>query len=311
MKFQQRALLIALFGICSAAGVSSAQSAAVSNASAPAGTADTAAAPAPALPALSASQIVEKNLAARGGSAAWRSIQSVVYSGSLDAGRVRPDNGIHPSTTERLIDKPGKSTKPGQAPEQHLTGVDEGTPVSLPYTLYMKRPGKQRVEVKFKDETLIQTYDGKNGWKLQPYLHRGVLPFTAEEMKKAQQFQDIDGPLFDYAAKGTKVELDGTDRVNGNPAYRLKLTLKSGDVRHIWIDAASFLDVQVDGVRRLNGHDVPQYTALSDYRSINGVKLPFLMDTRTAGLPDHEKIVVEKATLNPKIDDALFGKPNP
>jgi len=311
MKFQQRALFGALFGICCAAGTGAPQAATAAAASADPAKADAAATAAPVLPALSAEQIVQKNLAARGGSAAWRAIQSVVYSGSLDAGRVRPDNGIHPSTTERLIDKPGKSTKPGQAPEQHVTGNDEGTPVSLPYTLYMKRPGKQRVEVKFKDETLIQTYDGKNGWKLQPYLHRGVLPFSAEEMKKAQQFQDIDGPLFDYAAKGTKVDLDGTDRVGGNPAYRLKLTLKGGDVRHIWIDAASFLDVQIDGVRRLNGHEVAQYTALSDYRSVNGVKLPFLMDTRTAGLPDHEKIVVEKAILNPKIDDALFGRPNP
>jgi len=310
MKFQQRALLIALFGVSCVAGTAGALAAnsAVSSGStsAPA----PAPAAAPVLPALTAQQIVEKNLAARGGGAAWRSVQSVVYSGSLDAGRVRPDNGIHPSTTERLIEKPGKSAKPGQAPEQHMTGNDEGTPVSLPYTLYMKRPGKQRVEVKFKDETLIQTYDGKTGWKLQPYLHRGVLPFSAEEMKKAQQFQDIDGPLFDYAAKGTKVNLDGTDLVNGNPAYRLKLTLKSGDVRHIWIDATSFLDVQIDGWRRLNGHDVAQYTALSDYRTVDGVKLPFLMDTRTAGLPDHEKIIVEKATLNPKIDDTLFGKPS-
>jgi hypothetical protein len=310
MKFQQRAVLTALFGLSSVAGTIGAQAATSPTTGAPAVAAAPAVTAAPVLPALSAQQIVEKNLAARGGSTAWRSIQSVVYSGSLDAGRVRPDNGIHPSTTERLIDKPGKSTKPGQAPDQHLSGNDAGTPVSLPYTLYMKRPGKQRVEVKFKDETLIQVYDGKTGWKLQPYLHRGVLPFTAEEIKKARQFQDIDGPLFDYAAKGSKVELDGTELVDGSAAYRLKLTLKSGDVRHIWIDAASFLDVQIDGVRRLNGHEVAQYTAMSDFRSVDGVKLPFLMDTRTAGLPDHEKIVVEKATLNPKIDDKLFGKPN-
>lgn len=270
-----------------------------------------AAAPAgPALPSLTAEQIVQKNIAARGGAGAWKAIQSISYTGSLDAGRVRPDNGLHPSATERLLDKPGKSTKAGQAPAQHLSDAEAGTPVSLPYALYMQRPNKQRVELKFKDETLVQVYDGKAGWKLQPYLRRGVLPFSAEELRKARDFQEIDGMLVDYAAKGSKVALDGTDVVEGKPAYRLKVTLKNGDVRRVWIDAQSFLDVQVDGARRLNGHEVAQYTAMRDYRSVNGVLVPFLMETRTDGQTEREKIVVEKVALNPKFDAGFFSKPN-
>ena len=128
-------------------------------------------------------------------------------------------------------------------------------------------------------------------------------------MKKAQQFQEVDGPLVDYAAKGTTVTLDGTDLVDNRPAYRLKLRFKSGDVRRL-IDAASFLDVQIDGARRLNGRPATQYTTLSDFRRVDGITVPYVMETRTEGLPDREKIVVERVALNPKLDGTLFGKPN-
>jgi len=266
---------------------------------------------APRLPQLSAEQIVERNVAARGGLAAWRSIKAISYSGNLDAGRVRPDNGMNPTSNERLLDKPGKSTKIAQAPEQKPAAVAPGTLVTLPYTLTMQRPNKQRVEVKFKDQLLVQVYDGRQGWKLQPNLNRpGAQPFSSEELKKAQQFQDIDGPLIDAAAKGTKIALAGTDLVDGRPAYRLKLVLKAGGERRVWVDAETFLDVQVDGMRRLNGRQVAQWTALRDYRTVDGIKVPYLMETRTEGLAEREKIVVEKVALNPKLDDSLFGKPD-
>ena len=264
----------------------------------------------PSLPSLSVDQIVAKNVAARGGAEAWQAINAITYSGTLDAGVVRPDNGLNPASTERLLDKPGRSTKPGQAPANNPHPADAAKPVSLPYTLFMERPAKQRMEIRFKGQTLVQVYDGKTGWKLQPYLNRGgAQPFSAEEIDKAKQFQDIDGPLVNYAAKGTRISLDGTDRVDGRAAYRLKLVLRDGATRRVWIDAATFLDVQVDGSRRFNGHEVAVYTAMRDFRSVANVRVPYEMETRTDGTADREKIVVEKVVVNPKLDDTLFSKP--
>lgn len=265
---------------------------------------------APSLPVLSVAQIVERNVAARGGLAAWRSVHSISYAGTLDAGHVRPDNGLNPASNERLIDKSGRSFKAAQSPDEQAAAADTGVDVTLPYALYMERPNKQRIEVRFQDETLVQVFDGHQGWKLQPYLHRGgALPFSADEMKKAEQFQDIDGPLVDYQAKGTRIALDGTDLVDGHPAYRIKLTLKNGDARRVWIDGQSFLDVQIDGTRRMNGRQVAIYTTLRDFRAVNGLQVPYTMETRTDGIPAREKILVEKVALNPHLDDALFRKP--
>jgi hypothetical protein len=99
----------------------------------------------------------------------------------------------------------------------------------LPFTMDLKRSRKQRLELEFAGKTALQVYDGTNGWKLRPYLNRlEVEPYTDAEKKSAAMQSDIDGPLVDYAAKGTRIELEGNDEVEGCDSHRLKLTMKDG-----------------------------------------------------------------------------------
>src|SRR6201998_1977013 len=81
---------------------------------------------------LTAAQIVEKNVSAKGGLQAWRPVQTISFSGKMDAG--------------------GKAK------------------VQLPFVLEKKRPGKTRIELVFANDTAVQVYDGVNGWKMRPYL---------------------------------------------------------------------------------------------------------------------------------------------
>jgi len=63
--------------------------------------------------------------------------------------------------------------------------------------------------------------------KLRPFLNRReVEAYTADEMKVASMQADLDGPLVDYAAKGTKVELAGMEKVEDRDTYKLTLTMK-------------------------------------------------------------------------------------
>ena len=150
-----------------------------------------------------------------------------------------------------------------------------------------------------------------NGWKVRPFLNRNkVEPFTAAEAKSEAGKPDLDGPLVDYAAKGTKVELEAVEPVEGHDAYKLKLTAKSGDVQHIWIDAQSFLDVKVEGApRRMDGRMHSVFTYQSDFRSVQGVMIPFALETAVDGFRETHKMAIEKVALNPKLDDTLFNKP--
>ena len=192
----------------------------------------------------------------------------------------------------------------------------------LPFLMEMERPRKVRIELQFKGQTAVQVYDGTNGWKVRPFLNRAeVEPYTADELNIASHQEDLDGPLVDYAAKGSNVELDGNEKVEGRDTYKLKVTENSGHVFHIWIDAETFLEAKVEGQpRRLDGNDHPVEIYYRDYRAMDGLTIPFVMETRVLavarnalGLKDTpvppEKIVLDKVVVNPKLDDELFSRP--
>jgi hypothetical protein len=262
-----------------------------------------------ALPAgVSVAQIVEKHVAARGGVKAWHAVQTLSVSGKLDAGT--GDSVKRSATIARQ--GVGASAKRAErtAAQDAAKETAEGQ-VQLPFRLEMKRPRKSRLEIDFAGKTAVQVYDGQNGWKLRPYLNRDdVEPFTAEEAKVQETKADLEPPLVDYAAKGSQVTFERMEQVDGHNAYKLKLTLKNGDVQHIWIDAHSYLDVKVEGVpRRMDGKMRTVWIYQRDFKSVQGVMVPNLYETSNEGSPQTHKMVIESVAVNRALDDARFAKP--
>ncbi|HUD63104.1 MAG TPA: hypothetical protein VMQ17_00925 [Candidatus Sulfotelmatobacter sp.] len=105
---------------------------------------------------------------------------------------------------------------------------------------------------------------------------------TPEELKSASADADLDGLLIDYAAKGSKVERASVDQMQGRSAYNLTVSDKNCNTRHVWVDAETFLEIKVEGTpRRLDGKYHPVSTPLRDYRSCNGLMMPFLLRPRS------------------------------
>ena len=181
----------------------------------------------------------------------------------------------------------------------------------MPILLELKRPRKQRVEIQFQGQTSVQVFDGANGWKLRLFLNRHeVEPYTPDETKAAAFQSDLDGPLVDYASKGTKIDLQGTEKVEGRDNYKLKVTLKNGDTLYDWVDAQTFLETKMSGPqRRMDGKYRNTYTFLRDYRPVQGLTIPFVQETVVEGYKGSHKIVLDNVTVNPKLDEARFTKP--
>jgi len=249
------------------------------------------------VPTLTADQIVAKNIEARGGLQAWRAVQTLSMSGKMDAG-----GNQQPGMKSQKY----KTEMGEQAVNQRPTEQAE-----LPFRLELARGGKSRLEIDFRAQTAVQVFDGTQGWKLRPYLNRReVEPYTPDELKATALQSDLDGPLVDYAAKGTKVELDGTEKVEGRACYRLKLTLKNGQTERLWIDAQTFLEAKIDGTpRRLDGKDHNVEIYYRDYKKVDGLTMPFLTETKVQGVKQTEKISVDKIVVNPKLNPNQFTKP--
>jgi outer membrane lipoprotein-sorting protein len=257
---------------------------------------------------LSAAQIVDKHIAARGGLQAWHEVRTLSVAGKMDAGT--GDSAARSA----ILAKAGAGASVRRPAGGAAAGPEKPTEkpqVQLPFRLEMKRPRKCRLEIDFAGKTAVQVYDGQNGWKLRPYLDRNdVEPFSEQEAKAQSDTGELEGPLVDYAAKGTKIALEGMEPVEGHNAYKLLLTKKSGDVQRIWIDAQSFLDVKIEGIpRRMDGKMHKVWISQRDFRLVQGVMIPFVVETVVEGYRESHKMLIEKVTLNQKLDDAAFGKP--
>ncbi len=117
---------------------------------------------------------------------------------------------------------------------------------------------------------------------------------SAEEVAAQQYELDCAGAfpeLVNYAAKGHTAQLAGTEKVSKVPCYKVKMTLKTGQVVTYFIDTNTFLVKQVEatgdmaanltGFRSLMqayGSNVPKNTKatilVKEYGDFKGVKYP-------------------------------------
>ncbi|MBS0419494.1 MAG: outer membrane lipoprotein-sorting protein [Proteobacteria bacterium] len=241
------------------------------------------------LPSLSVEQIVSRNLQARGGATAWKALSTIAWKGEMGAGASSYEAVTAKGTLERRT----------RAEKQ------------LPFSFEFKRPNKSRLELQFNGQTAVQVFDGSHGYKYRPFMNRTDWEaYSAAELAQASAEPGVDGYLIDYAAKGRKVELEGRDSVENQAAYKLKVTLPGGQVRHVWVDGRTFLETKIEGApRKLDNTLHPVALYLRDYKPEQGLMVPHTLETAVQGVAQTEKISIESVAVNKGLDDARFTKP--
>jgi outer membrane lipoprotein-sorting protein len=213
---------------------------------------------------------------------------------------------------KKAIDARGGIEKIKAVQSERITGrISFAQGIEGTLILELKRPHKLYSEISVEGQKVLRVYDGKSaGWTVNPFIeNKGVAEMSAEELKGMPDESDGDGPLVDYKAKGSKVELVGKEDAEGKPVYRLKITSKSGEVRSYLIDGATFLTTKWEGMRKVGDQDLPWECTLSDYREVEGLKFPFKIDQGSPGTEYRQTLMVEKVEINPKLDESHFGKP--
>jgi hypothetical protein len=173
-----------------------------------------------------------------------------------------------------------------------------------------KRPDKVREELLIQGLAQIQSYDGKTGWQISPFGGRKDPELMSQDDVKSLQIDaDIDGPMVNYKEKGHKAELVGHDSVEGTDCYKVKLTLKNGDVRYYFLDADSFLEIKMENQSNIRGAVVFTENYYGDYEQVNELYFPFAFESGPKGSQERAKFTVQKVELNVPLDDSLFSRP--
>jgi outer membrane lipoprotein-sorting protein len=226
----------------------------------------------PILLAQTLDEIIAKSIQARGGMDKIKAVQSVRSSGTMSMG-------------------------PG---------------MEAPGSLTQKRPNMARLEFTVQGLTAVQAYDGKDAWQIMPFMgKKDAELMSADEKKEMEEDADIDGDLVDYASKGSKVELLGKDKVEGTDVYKLKVSLKNGDVKTIYLDADSFLEIKEETKRTVRGTEREIESTVGDYKEVNGLMFPFAIESGLKGSQEKEKLTISKIELNVPVDDSIFKMPPP
>jgi hypothetical protein len=226
--------------------------------------------------AKTAAEVIDRNVAARGGLDAWRKVDTMVWLGHLEhAGR----------ETQRI-----------------------------PFVTTLKRPNLTRFELKEQFNSFTRIFDGTHGWKLRPGAdgRPETKAFSPEEANFARIEFVIDGPLIDYKAKGVTADLDGVDTVDGRKAYRLSLKLPNGGERKVWIDIKTNLDIRLDrpATNPLKpGAPVSVY--YRNYEAVDGVQVARSIETGVdaGGAVAGDRLVIDRVLVNPKLDEGTFSPP--
>jgi outer membrane lipoprotein-sorting protein len=189
-----------------------------------------------------------------------------------------------------------------------MTGtMTVGPGMEAPFVMEQKRPNSMRMEFTLQGMTGVQAFDGKAGWQLMPFSGRKEAePLPEDALKQLEEQADFDGPLVDYKAKGHTLELVGKEKLEGSDVYKLKLTLKNGDIRYIYLDADQFLEVRTEGTTKIRGTDVEGESTIGDYKEVGGLMIPHAVESGQKGSPQKMKMTIQKVELNVPIDDARF-----
>jgi len=174
-------------------------------------------------------------------------------------------------------------------------------------TVYGKRPNLLRQEVTVGGRTVINGFDGVTPWIVNPLVRGGDRPIavTGPQAQLIREQSNFDGsPLLNYKALGYRVELMGEETINERKVYHLRLLDKTSHVQHCYLDAETALETKL-----VSDNETGSLSQeFSDYRVVEGIKVPFMIRTFFNGVPQ-STITVTKVEFNVALDDGMFKMP--
>ena len=182
--------------------------------------------------------------------------------------------------------------------------------INAEFSQEQKRANMIRQNFTVQGMTEIEAYDGSVGWKISPFEGRKDAEMLGEDdMRNLVEDADIDGPLVDYQAKGNKVEYLGHDLVDGDDAYKLKVTLKNGDLVYYYLDPDTYLEIKTEKQQFIRGSVRESEELLGSYKQVSGVYYPYSIESGTKGSGDHARYTIDSVVVNTPIEDSYFKMP--
>ncbi|HEY6978316.1 MAG TPA: hypothetical protein VH396_18590 [Chitinophagaceae bacterium] len=164
-------------------------------------------------------------------------------------------------------------------------------------------------ESDFNGQAIIQCITDTAGWMVNPMA--GITQPTAMpgDAYKTGKFQIDIEPMLNYAAKGYKAELLGTDTAGSVNAYKIKLTTPDSLAFTFFIDPSTYYTVKTTFSGEVMGQSVDIISNYSDYKKTDfGFIFPYTVDTNFNGQFSYTTTIT-KVEINKPVDPSIFAMP--
>lgn len=185
---------------------------------------------------------------------------------------------------------------------QDRTTIMRGTAMGQSLTIIVKQkaPNKMRQEVKAggMDQTII--FDGEKG--VMKAADK-IIDITGKELEQLKTEATMK-LLLDSESFGITLSFEGTEKLNGKDAYKIKMTLPSGIRWFTFFDAESGLKVKEQKEMQTQMGLIEQVETYDNYTEVEGVKYPFKL-TQSFG-PQTIEMTVSSVKVNKGLIDDIF-----
>ena len=151
--------------------------------------------------------------------------------------------------------------------------------------------------------------------RIDPFASRDgkATDVPAAELADFLEETDFDGPLIGAAAKGIVVTYAGPRvvHVRGTaiPVHAVNVRWPNGRTATVHLDARSYLEVLRMQRRPVMGRDASMSITSGDYRVVQGIQVPYVMEIMVEGSPAPVRLQIDKVEFNVAIDRGRFRRP--
>lgn len=203
----------------------------------------------------------------------------------------------------------GKTADVAKIKTMKLTGMLTIQGMELPLTQQIIRGRAVKTTVPVMGTEVVMAYlDGK-GWKVNQFAGAPEpVAMDAGELEATKGQTSVISPLYDAKSNSEKLELAGEETVNGEKAWKIKTTATNGKTITWYISTTTNDIIKSIGKEALNGQEMEIETVYADYKTVEGIRLPFSISNSTGGQV-YQAIRVDKYELNPVVDEKDFAMP--
>ncbi|CAN5386313.1 hypothetical protein BH09PLA1_BH09PLA1_21870 [soil metagenome] len=174
-------------------------------------------------------------------------------------------------------------------------------------TTYQKAPNLTYSKIDLGGFGVVERgYNGEVGWEKNPQT--GTRIVEGDEKTQMVREAELNNEL-DWKKQYTKVENKGVEEVDGKKCYKVEMTEKDGNVQTRFYNVETGLMDQMQMTVKNPMGELPVVVTISDYRTVDGIKLPFKASQLIKSMGMTYELTTERVEPNADIPADKFELP--